>query len=140
MTRLALAVGALLLALTGCSTTSTPDPRDEPQRIASPDDKPDATTDQTQALEAARGYLSMSFMSAKTLRNQLAFDRHPPDAITYAMDHVDADWDAEAVEAAEIYRDSGLGLSKEGLRDQLMFEGFTKDQTAQAIERTWKRN
>lgn len=141
MTRLALAIGALLLALSGCATTTNEHaPQGDPQRVTSPDRDPDATADQTQALEAARSYITMSYMSAEGLRKQLAFDKHPGDAITYAMDHIDADWEAEAEEAAGAYMNAGMGMSKEGLREQLMFDGFTKNQTARAIERTWGKH
>lgn len=140
MTRLTLAVVALLLALTGCATTNSSAPQEDPQRISSPADKPKANADQAQALEAAESYLSFSYMSADGLRKQLAFDKHPKGAIAYAVKNVDADWDAEAEEAVQSYMDSGMGLSKQGVREQLLFEGFTKTQAARAIERTWGKN
>lgn len=141
MTRLLLAAAVLLLALTGCATATNEDaPQADPQRIVSPADDPNATVAQTQALEAAEAYVTTSYMSAEGLRKQLAFDKHPGAAITYAMDHVEADWDTEAEEAAGVYMDSGLGLSREGLRDQLRFDGFTKAQTDRAIERTWGKH
>jgi len=141
MTRLALAVGALLLALTGCATTTSEHaPQGDPQRVVSPADHPEATADQTQALEAAQAYLTMSYMSAEGLRKQLAFDKHPAAAIRYAMKNVEADWDTEAEEAAGVYMDAGMGMSKEGLREQLRFDGFTKAQADRAIERTWGKH
>lgn len=142
MTRLILAVAALLLAATSCATTATSSnaPQEDPQRITSPADDPSANADQAQALEAADAYVTMSYMSAEGLRKQLEFDKHPRAAITYALDHVEADWDTEAEEAAGAYMDAGLGLSKDGLREQLRFDGFTRAQAARAVERTWGKH
>lgn len=139
MTRLPLAAAALLLALTGCATNSNA-PQEDPQRIVSPADDPGATADQAQALEAAQAYVTMSYMSAEGLRKQLAFDKHPGAAITYALKHVDADWDTEAEEAAGVYMDAGMGMSKEGLREQLRFDGFTKAQADRAVKRAWGKH
>jgi hypothetical protein len=50
----------------------------------------------------------------------------------FAVNHVDADWKQEAVEAANSYLDSG-SFSKQGLYEQLIYEKFTPTQAAYAI-------
>jgi hypothetical protein len=56
--------------------------------------------------------------------------------VTFALNHVKADYNAEAREAAESYLDSGH-FSHNSLMDQLTSEygeQFTKAQAAQAVE------
>lgn len=54
----------------------------------------------------------------------------------YAVDHVDADWNANALEKAKIYRDT-MNMSPAAIQDQLVSEygeKFTKEEAAYAVE------
>lgn len=58
-----------------------------------------------------------------------------PEQAQYAVDTVDADWNAEAVEAAESYQEL-MPMSGAELLNQLTSEygeGFTQEQAQQAV-------
>ena len=72
-------------------------------------------------------YLEFSSFSYSGLHEQLTHEGFLPTEVQYAVDNCDADWDAEAAEAAESYMDL-KAFSKDGLIEQLLYEGFTKEQ------------
>ena len=58
----------------------------------------------------------------------------------FAVDHIDVNWDAEAVEAAKSYLDSG-SFSKQGLIDQLSSEygeGFSHEVAVKAVNKVYR--
>lgn len=85
------------------------------------------------ALQSAQSYVEMSGFSEKSLKTQLEFEEHPKDAIAYAMENVNVDYNQEAIETLESYKEMG-GMSKSELKTQLEFEGFTKSQVESAMK------
>ena len=58
---------------------------------------------------------------------------------TFAANHVDVDWNAEAVESAESYLDT-MPFSRDGLIDQLTSsagEGFTLAEAQYAVDQVY---
>ncbi|MCA0323910.1 MAG: Ltp family lipoprotein, partial [Actinobacteria bacterium] len=49
----------------------------------------------------------------------------------FAVDHIAVDWNAEAAKSAQAYLDL-TSFSRQGLVDQLVFEGFTADRKPRA--------
>lgn len=56
----------------------------------------------------------------------------PRDA-TYAADNCDADWNEQAVKKAKQYLET-TAFSRDGLIEQLEFEGYTAEQAAYGAE------
>lgn len=87
----------------------------------------------TNARRSALQYLEFSGFSRQGLIDQLSSeygDQYPVDAATAAVDSLNVDWNAEAVEAAEAYLEF-QGFSHAGLVDQLSSEygdQFTPEQ------------
>jgi len=50
----------------------------------------------------------------------------------YGVDHTGADWNEQAAKKAEQYLKYSA-FSREGLIDQLMFEGFTRSQAEYGV-------
>jgi|GEM_PF-5553842 len=92
-----------------------------------------------QALAAAKGYLTsgMGFSEA-SLTGQLtssAGNQFTAEQAQYAVAHAGADWNAQAVDAAKGYMDSGMGFSRSSLIEQLTSSAgnqFTQPQAEQA--------
>ena len=84
------------------------------------------------ALTSAQSYIDMAAFSKKSLRKQLAFEKHPEASVKYAVENVNADWVAEAKESLASYQQLG-SLSKSELRAQLEFEGFTASEVDAAM-------
>ena len=87
------------------------------------------------ALERANVYLLNGYFSKKGIYRQLF---SPSEGFTheealYAMDNVSADWNTQALGKAEQYQ--LLGLSKNAIHHQLLYEGFTKDEAHYAISK-----
>ncbi|WP_197088389.1 Ltp family lipoprotein [Corynebacterium occultum] len=76
--------------------------------------------------------LGYSGFSATSLYGQLIFEEFTPGQAQYAIDNVNADWFAEAVESAESYTEYSA-FSASGLYDQLIFEGFTPEQAQHGV-------
>lgn len=92
-----------------------------------------------QALAAAKGYLESGMgFSAASLNGQLtssAGNQFTPEQAQYAVAHAGADWNAQAVDAAKGYMDSGMGFSRSSLIEQLTSSAgnqFTQPQAEQA--------
>jgi hypothetical protein len=100
-------------------TTTTTAPPEDPQ-IAN-------------ARRSAESYLEFSGFSRQGLIDQLSSeygDQYPVEVATAAVDSLDVDWNAEAVEAAESYLEIS-GFSHAGLVDQLSSpygDQFTPEQ------------
>lgn len=90
---------------------------------------PAATTGQRNALGKATSYLSFSAFSKKGLAKQLKFEGFSDADAAYAVEHVGADWTAQADKKAASYLHYS-SFSKSGLIKQLRFEGFTADEAA----------
>ncbi|MDO5067543.1 MAG: Ltp family lipoprotein [Propionibacteriaceae bacterium] len=90
------------------------------------------------ALAKAAVYLGFHPLSKRGLYNQLTSehgDRFPDDAARYAVEHIEADWRAEALKAAISYRDT-MNMDPAAIRAQLVSEYgemFTRDEADHAI-------
>jgi len=113
---------------------------EEPAAEAAEEDAADgATVAQQNALESAQSYLEYSGFSKAGLMDQLTSEYgegfEKADA-EWAIEHVDADWKAEAVESAESYLEYD-SFSRTGLIDQLSSEygeQFTAKQAEYAAD------
>ena len=115
-------------------TTQAPAPKPKPAPA-----KPTMTSRPGGGPEAAESYLDSGHFSKKGLFDQLTSEYGEGFAkkdATFAVNHVKANYNAEAREAAESYLDSGH-FSHNSLMDQLTSEygeQFTKAQAAQAVK------
>lgn len=98
-----------------------------------------ATPEQSSALTKARSYSTMMHMSRQGIYDQLTSEygeKFSPDAANWALDHLDADYNANALAKAKDYQ-STMAMSPEAIRDQLTSqygEKFTPDEADYAIE------
>jgi len=97
------------------------------------------STEYMNALKQAESYSETMYMSKKGIYDQLTSDyggQFPDDAAQYAIDNVQADWNANALEKAKTYQ-STMSMSKNAIYDQLISnygEKFTKEQAQYAID------
>ena len=104
-------------------------------------------TESTSASDSASGtssaadsqqYSDMMHMSKQGIYDQLTSEygeKFPADAAQYAIDNVEADWNANALEKAKLYQDQG-SMSKSAIHDQLTSqygEQFTESEADYAI-------
>ena len=134
----------------GCSRESTggggdnkeqgakanPGAKRNPGATATPpaDEGPQMTSGQENALRAAEDYIDLTAFSKQGLIEQLsspAGDGYSKADATFAANHVDVDWNAEAVEAAEDYLELS-SFSRQGLIEQLSSAAGDKFTPAQA--------
>jgi hypothetical protein len=127
--RIAAAVMGLLIALTGCTTGSSNNKagggngNGHHAKKNKPSSKPTPhyTPSQTQAIGAAKNYLSFKGFSKKGLVQQLssqAGDGYKLADAVFAVNHIKVDWNAEAVKSAKNYL-SFTHFSCSGLIQQL---------------------
>jgi hypothetical protein len=98
---------------TGTATAATSNPDEDPQVI--------------NARRSAESYLALAGFSRAGLIKQLEFEQYSTEAATAAVDSLNVDWFAEAVQSAESYLEIS-GFSHGGLVDQLEFEGYTPEE------------
>lgn len=100
------------------------------------------------ALKKATQYSSIMHMSKQGIYDQLTSEYgegFPEDAAQYAIDNIDADWEANALAKAKEYSDT-MHMSKRGIYDQLVSEygeKFTEDEAQYAVdnvEADWEAN
>ena len=92
---------------------------------------------QRQALASAKSYLAVSAFSSKGLFEQLKFEGFSTKDATYAVVHVNANWNVQAYKSAKEYL-STSSFSKKALYSQLIFEGFTASQAAYGVNRAYR--
>lgn len=155
---------AFVLVLTGCSVpdsgdpqpvvtvteTAEPEVQEEPVEEVAPEkqEKSDEvktevaeeavsseTEGQANAREKAEDYLSWMAFSKAGLKGQLEFDGYTAKDAKYAVNHIDVDWNEQAVRKAEEYLEF-LPMSKPELQGQLEFDKFTKEQAAYGVAET----
>lgn len=95
------------------------------------------TTEQKNALKKAESYSKTLHMSKQGIYNQLtsSFEGFDKDAAQYAIDNIEADWNANALEKAKSYQKT-MNMSKNAIYNQLTssFEGFTSEEAQYAID------
>ncbi|WP_326503359.1 Ltp family lipoprotein [Rothia nasimurium] len=123
-------------------TTTTPAASSAPSTEASQQTNAatsDVPRDYSNALSTANRYLSIMDFSYAGLYEQLTSEygeKFSPEAAQYAMDNLNADWNAEALGSAQNYIDI-MPFSYAGLYDQLTSEygeQFTPEQAQYAVD------
>lgn len=125
-------------------TTETSIPKEEPA------EKVDATipSEYKSALRKAKTYSNSMHMSKISVYDQLTSEygeKFTQEAAQYAMDNLEADWNANALGKAKTYSDT-MSMSKAGIYDQLVSEHgekFTPEEAQYAIdnlEANWNEN
>lgn len=99
---------------------------DDPPAAAAPQApaQPDVPTEYRSALKKAQSYSSVMHMSKAGLYEQLVSEygeKFSPEAAQYAVDNVQADWNANALAKAKSYQDS-MSMSPAAIYDQLVSE------------------
>ena len=93
--------------------------------------EPAISVSQQQALRSAESYLRFMAFSRSGLIGQLEYEGFSTADAVYAVDHVNADWFAQAVLCAQSYL-RFMPFSRSGLIAQLEYEGFTPEQAEYA--------
>lgn len=97
---------------------------------------PDVPTDYNNALKKAESYSKNLNMSKQGIYDQLVSDweQFPAEAAQYAIDNLQADYNANALEKAKSYQ-KNLSMSTSAIYDQLTgFEQFTPEEAQYAID------
>lgn len=100
--------------------------------------KPGVPAEYKSALSQATSYANTMHMSKKGVYDQLVSEyggQFSAEAAQYGIDHVEADWNANALNKAKTYQDS-MHLSPAAIHDQLTSdhgEKFTKAEADYAI-------
>lgn len=101
--------------------------------------EPDVPTEYTSALAQADTYANMMYMSKQGVYDQLVSEyggQFTPEAAQYAIDNVEADWNANALEKAKTYQDK-MHMSPAAIYDQLISEygeQFTAEEAQYAVD------
>ena len=85
------------------------------------------------ALRKAESYIDMFSMSAQGVRDQLEHDGFGQDAIDYALENLETDWNEQAKKSAESYTEL-FDMSDAKLYDQLIYKGFTEEQAQAGVD------
>jgi len=96
--------------------------------------KPKLTLSKENAIAKAKAYINYAAFSRKGLIDQLKFDKFSDEDATYAVDHIEVDWNEQALRKAKAYMDY-TSFSRSGLIEQLEFDGFTSEQAAYAANK-----
>ncbi len=100
---------------------------------------PKPTTQQTNALKKAESYSKNMHMSKQGIYDQLTSEYgegFPADAAQYAIDNIEADWNANALAKAKTYQ-TNMHMSKSAIYNQLISaygEKFTEDEAQYAVD------
>ena len=95
-------------------------------------------TEYISALKKAETYSDMMHMSKQGIYDQLVSEygeQFSPEAAQYAIDNLQADYNANALEKAKVYQDD-MHMSPEAIRDQLVSEygeKFTQEEADYAV-------
>lgn len=144
-------------AMKDASTTSIYAPKNgvlkklqvEAQETSEEDDADDGVpTEYKSALRSAEVYSDMMHMSKMGIYDQLTSeygDKFTAEAAQYAIDNIQADWNANALASAESYSDT-MHMSKAAIYDQLISEYGDKFEESEAqyavdnIQADWNNN
>ena len=97
------------------------------------------STEFKNALKKAKSYADNLHMSKAAIYDQLVSEygeKFPEDAAQYAMDNLEADWNANALKKAKSYSDN-MHMSKQAIYDQLVSEygeQFTEEEAQYAVD------
>jgi Host cell surface-exposed lipoprotein len=139
----AVSVVALAGVVTACDTGTEKHPfKAKGQHAQSPQTKqakadqgPHLTTAQEQAVGTAQDYLDGQSFSRLGLIGQLVYEGFSRTDATFAVNHIQVDWNRQAAKTARDYLD-GQHFSRTGLIGQLVYEKFTRAQAIYGVNQT----
>lgn len=95
------------------------------------------STEEKNALKKAESYSEIMHMSKQGIYNQLtsSVEGFTEESAQYAIDNINADWNANALEKAKTYQQT-MSMSKQAIYNQLIssVEGFTEEEAQYAID------
>lgn len=91
------------------------------------------TVGQKNAIRKAESYLDVMPFSASGLIKQLEYEGFSSEDASFAVNHIEVNWNEQAALKAESYLDI-MAFSADGLANQLKYEGFTKEQISYALK------
>ena len=110
-----------------------------PETKPSEEAAPDVPREYKSALKKAQSYAKIMSMSKAGIYDQLTSEygeKFTPEAGQYAIDHLEADWNANALKKAKDYQEN-MDMSPDAIRDQLTSEygeKFTPEEAEYAIQ------
>lgn len=105
-----------------------------PATVPTPEAEPKVPREYQNALESAKSYSNVMHMSKKGIYNQLISpyaDKFPAEAAQYAVDNLQADYNANALAKAKEYQET-MHMSSRAIRDQLTSEYGEKFTASEA--------
>ena len=105
-----------------------------PAAVPTPEAEPKVPREYQNALESAKSYSNVMHMSKKGIYNQLISpyaDKFPAEAAQYAVDNLQADYNANALAKAKEYQET-MHMSSQAIRDQLTSEHGEKFTASEA--------
>lgn len=114
------------------------EPQTQQVQEPEPEPEPDVPTEYRSALKKAESYSEMMHMSKQGIYDQLTSEygeQFSPEAAQYAVDNLQADYNANALAKAQSYQDD-MSMSLEAIRDQLTSEygeQFTQEEADYAV-------
>ena len=109
-------------------------PEEQPEIV---EEVPDVPFEFEQALDKAQNYVDFTSFSEADLRRQLEYHEFSPEAIQFALDNVNVDYQAECIEKAESYLEL-TSFSEADLREQLEYHEFNEEHINVAIEEVYR--
>ena len=98
---------------------------------------PDVPFEFEQALDKAQNYVDFTSFSEADLRRQLEYHEFSPEAIQFALDNVNVDYQAECIEKAKSYLEFA-SFSEADLREQLEYHKFSEEHISVAIVEAYR--
>ena len=109
-------------------------PEEQPEII---EEVPDVPFEFEQALDKAQNYVDITSFSEADLRRQLEYHEFSPEAIQFALDNVNVDYQAECIEKAKSYLEFA-SFSEADLREQLEYHKFSEEHISVAIVEVYR--
>lgn len=143
-----LEVSSAVSESSGKNASSTDEPSVQESDDTAEKQDPSVPTEYKSALKKAETYCNLMHMSKAAIYDQLVSEygeQFSTQAAEYAIDHLEADWNANALAKAETYSDT-MHMSKAAIYDQLVSEygeKFTPEEAQYAvdhIEADWNAN
>ena len=109
-------------------------PEEQPEIV---EEVPDVPFEFEQALDKAQNYVDFTSFSEADLRRQLEYHEFSPEAIQFALDNVNVDYQAECIEKAKSYLEFA-SFSEADLREQLEYHKFSEEHISVAIVEAYR--
>lgn len=93
-----------------------------------------ATLEEKNALATAQDYLQYSYSSKQRLIEKLEYEKFEDDAINYALNNLNINWNEQCYQNAKYYSEYS-SPSKQKMIEHLQYEKFTNEQINYALEK-----